>query len=374
MSVELVATVACVVIGSVLLARVPALERPGARRDVASSLSIVIPARNEQVSLPALLSSLHASDVAPRDVIVVDDGSTDGTAAVASSLGATVVAAPPPPGGWYGKPWACWIGAQHACGDHLLFLDADVTLAPDALRRLCATYESGLLSVQPYHRTVRAYESLSGFFNLVSMMGSGAFLPLARRRAPRGASAIAFGPCMLTSVADYRRVGGHRSVSNAIVEDAALAARYSAHGLPVRCYGGRDAVSFRMYPDGVRPLVDGWTRTLAAGSGSARPLPVAAAVAWVASCAVVATGAVTRGLTGGSVTSALVLYAVVAVWIGLWQRRIGSFRWWSSALFPLPLVVILTVFARSLWCTHVRREVVWRARRIDLQDQPAGDG
>jgi 4,4'-diaponeurosporenoate glycosyltransferase len=371
MYVEVGATIVCLLVGFMLLARVPRLERARPRSS-SPSLSIVIPARNERMSLPLLLSSIRASDVAPLEVLVVDDGSTDGTSEIAASLGATVIEAPPPPAGWNGKPWACWLGARRARGDQLLFLDADVALAPDALSRLCATHESGLLSVQPHHRTVRGYESVSGFFNLVSMMGSGAFTARSQRRPDRRDAVIAFGPCLLTSAAEYRAVDGHRAVRGSIVEDAALAARYAEHELPVRCYGGSDAISFRMYPDGLRPLLDGWTRTLAAGSSSARRLPVAAAVAWVASCAVVAGGAIERSLRDGATVS-LAFYAAVALSIAVMQKRVGSFRWWSWALFPLPLACFIAVFARSVWCTHVRREVVWRARRVQLREHTVGD-
>jgi len=373
MLVDVVAALVCVVVGSVLLGRMSVLARapsPGAVPP--GSVSIVIPARNERESLPELLSSLRHSDVAPLEVIVVDDGSTDGTAAVAASLGATVLDAPPPPEGWNGKPWACWTGAARARGEHVLFLDADVTLAPDALRRLCASYDRGLLSVQPFHRPVSNYESLSGWFNVVSMMGTGAFAVLPRDEARRDRNAIAFGPCLLTSVSDYRAVDGHRAVRDAIVEDAALAERYTEHGLPVRCFGGGDAVAFRMYPDGIRSLLDGWTRTLAAGSGAARRLPVMAAVAWVAACGTVVVGAVQAALDGFRPVP-LALYALVAAVVGVLQARVGRFRWWSWVLFPIPLACFLAVFARSLWCLHVRREVVWRSRRVQLHDSAAGD-
>jgi len=69
-------------------------------------------------------------------VIVVDDGSSDATVEVARAHGATVIVAPSPPGGWLGKSWACHLGAQRARGTRLLFLDADVSLAPSAIAAL----------------------------------------------------------------------------------------------------------------------------------------------------------------------------------------------------------------------------------------------
>lgn len=351
--------------GMVLLARMTELPpRSKATAVRPRDISIVVPARNEEASLPRLLASIEALENRPGEIIVVDDASTDRTAAIARSHGAKVVAAPQPPVGWLGKPWACWTGARIACGTHILFLDADVVLGSTALRRIGADAGRGLLTVQPFHQTGRPYESLSSCFNLVSLMGSGAFAAVRP-----GGHPIAFGPCLFTSRIDYFAIDGHRSVRASIVEDAALAARYTAHDLPVRHRIGGDAVTYRMYPDGVRSLIDGWTRTLAAGARSANMLPVAVAVLWVAACIGVVANAITWMVSGGSGATALALYALVAVSTWRLLSRVGSFRWWTWALFPVPLACFVMVFARSLWCTFVRRELVWRARTVSLRNQ-----
>lgn len=101
-----------------LLARVPRLSPPprsGAgpvgRGD---GVSVVIPARNEAENLPHLLGSLARQDLVPEQVIVVDDGSTDDTAAVARAHGALVVESATLPEGWTGKSWACMQGTDVA--------------------------------------------------------------------------------------------------------------------------------------------------------------------------------------------------------------------------------------------------------------------
>src|SRR5688500_1526710 len=137
----LVLVVLGVVSGWWATARLRTLPAPGGRAH--GLTSVVVPARNEADRLPGLLRSLHPwpADV---EVIVVDDGSTDATAAVARQHGATVVAAPPAPPGWLGKPWACWVGAEAARGARLVFLDADTELGPDALARLAAVHEASV--------------------------------------------------------------------------------------------------------------------------------------------------------------------------------------------------------------------------------------
>src|SRR5829696_1455630 len=283
----------------------------------ATTVSVVVPARDEAATLPRLLASLRALAPAPREVIVVDDGSSDGTAEVAAAGGATVVTAPPPAPGWLGKPWACQLGAGTATGSHLLFLDADTWLAPDALTRLLAEHaeHGGLLSVEPYHQTERPYEQLSAVFNVVSMMGTGAFAAGgARRRAALGA---AYGPCLLTTAADHAAVGGHGSVRGEVLEDVALARRYRDAGLAVRCLAGGDAVRFRMYPAGLRQLVEGWSKNIAAGAGSIGPLALVGSVAWVAACSAVASDGI----------------GDVAEWAGgrPWRSPCRSWRSWSSS-------------------------------------------
>ena len=86
---------------------------------------MIIPARNEAHNLPRLLESLASQSVQPREVIVVDDGSTDDTAEIARRHGAEVLVSKPLPEGWRGKPWACHQGAEAASGDLLCFVDAD---------------------------------------------------------------------------------------------------------------------------------------------------------------------------------------------------------------------------------------------------------
>jgi hypothetical protein len=336
------------------------------------TVSVVVPARDEAATLPRLLASLRALDPAPHEVIVVDDGSSDGTAEVAAAGGATVVTAPPPPPGWLGKPWACQVGAGTATGSHLLFLDADTWLAPDALTRLVAEHaeHGGLLSVEPYHEAERPYEQLSAVFNVVSMMGTGAFTPGSPRRRHAALDA-AYGPCLLTTAADHAAVGGHGSVRGEVLEDVALARRYREAGRAVRCLAGGDAVRFRMYPAGLRQLVEGWTKNIAAGAGSIGPLALVGSVGWVAACAAVASDGIGdvaewAGGRGSAPAGALAAWAVVAAQLRWMLRRIGSFRWWAAAAFPVPLLAFLVIFARSSVLTVVRREVTWRDRRIAL--------
>ena len=333
---------------------------PGAART--GGVTIVIPARNEELSLPNLLADLAVGRPAHSRVVVVDDHSTDRTADLAAAHDfVEVVPAPPLPAGWTGKSWACHTGASFATGESLVFLDADVRVRPGALDALLGDLEErgGLVSVQPWHRTERAYEQLSALFNTIAIMGAATGSP--RRRCG------AFGPVLATSIADYERIGGHESVRTEVVEDLAIAARYHEHGLGVHVALGRDEFQFRMYPAGVRQVVEGWTKNFASGASSTGPLRLLAIVVWVTALGSSSVTLIDAARGRASVGVALVLYTAFAAQLAVLFRRVGRFPITTALAYPGLVVFFVLVFVRSLWRTHVRRSVRWRDRQIELR-------
>lgn len=315
--------------GTVLLWRLPSLP-DGSATD--GRVSVIVPARDEARRLPPLLASLGAQTLRPHEVLVVDDGSSDATGAVAAEAGATVVRAEEPPAGWRGKPWACETGVRAATGDVLVLLDADVRLDPDALARLVAEHrrdERALVSVQPFHVTERPYEQLSAVCNVVSTM------------AARG-SPVAFGPCLVTSPEALGAAGGFEGVRGEVVEDAALARRYDRVRLS---FGGR-VVRFRMYEEGPGQLVQGWMKNLAGGARRAALLPSLGAAVWV---------------TGALAAMPSLFYVLYAAQLFAALRRLGRFRWWAWAAYPVPLVAFVLLFLGSV---VARRRVRWRGRPL----------
>ncbi|MEO5901185.1 MAG: glycosyltransferase [Ilumatobacteraceae bacterium] len=335
---------------------------PGAR------LAVIIPARDEADNLPALFDCLARSEVRPHEVIVVDDGSSDDTAAIAAHEGAEVVPAGRLPAGWAGKPHACALGVAHSTGDVLVFLDADVRLSSSALGLVLAELAArgGLVSVQPHHRPASWIEQLSAVFNVCAVAGSGAFTAGADRAD--GAGRIAYGPCLAISRNDYLAVGGHAGVSGSVIEDIALARALEASGRSVSALLGGDDLTYRMYPSGWRAMVQGWTKNIARGAARAPLVPVLATVAWVA--AMVATtiatvSGVVHWIAGGGVPwPALVAYAAIAVHAPWVLRRVGSFHVLTALLFPIPVVFFVLVFLRSMSLAVLRRPVRWRGRVI----------
>jgi 4,4'-diaponeurosporenoate glycosyltransferase len=308
------------------------------------SLSIIIPARNEAHNLPVLLRSLAAQPIKPHEIIVMDDGSTDRTAELARELGATVTASQPLPEGWRGKPWACHQAAQAATGDLLMFVDADTRFEPDGLRRIVSGYAGGAYSVGPYHAVRHPFEDLSLFFNFNMTVGT----------VPRGL----FGQMLLVDRESYRRVGGHETVQGRILENFFLARQFQAAGIPVRSGTGRGLFSFRMYPNGLRELIAGWTKGFAAGAGQTPPATLWLVVAWMIGLMFAPLG----GLITGDALRWGGVYLLCAAQVGWFSRQIGSFGGWSALLYPLPLIFFFAVFTRS--ALRSGKSVNWKGREI----------
>jgi hopene-associated glycosyltransferase HpnB len=217
--------------------RLPAeTKAPGRWPDLVA----VIPARDEAPVIGAAVESLLRQDY-PGDlrVIVVDDASQDGTAAVARDAaqraGAAerlaIVAAPPLPPGWSGKLWAVHNGLDAAPTDrrYALLTDADIVHAPDALKRLVAKAEGGLdlvslmvkLNCESFAERLLIPAFVFFFQKLYPF-------PWVNDRAISTAGAA--GGCMLVRRAALERAGGIAAIKDALIDDCALAAALKKNG------------------------------------------------------------------------------------------------------------------------------------------------
>jgi cellulose synthase/poly-beta-1,6-N-acetylglucosamine synthase-like glycosyltransferase len=344
-------------LGWFLCLRMPAL--PALTPQGQPRVSVLIPARNEALTLPQLLTALTRQSLQPLEVIVIDDHSSDGTATLARAAGVTVLPAAPLPVGWCGKTWALQQGADHSQGDLLVFLDADTEPGPTFLAQLVANQQrhGGLVSVQPFHRTERPYEQLSVLFNLVGLMA-----------VPLGAGVgVAFGPAMATSRRDYERIGGHAAVADKVVEDWFLAHRYEAAGLPVSAFIGHGTLAYRMYPGGLGDMVVGFDKNFATAAGEVcwpRMLGVLlwlSGLFWAAWCL---PAALLHWPMVGSAALApnLVLYGGYALQLLVITRRVGSFGW-INLIFPVPVLFFLGVFVLAIFNLE-RGAITWKGRRV----------
>jgi 4,4'-diaponeurosporenoate glycosyltransferase len=330
------------------------------------SVSIIIPARNEEHTLPNLLASLSGQLSSEDEVIVVDDHSEDRTKAVAEKRAVKVLESLPTPEEWLGKTWACYQGARIASGEILVFLDADTVLEKNGLKNIKKTYveKDGVLSIQPYHKMRNLYEQLSAFFNIIMMAGIGAFTVLGSRIKPIGL----FGQVVVMNRQHYLDSGGHDKVKGEILEDLAFGSELQKKGVEIHCLGGRSTISFRMYPNGIRELINGWSKGFAMGAAKT-PLPwLILIIAWISGSlgttgglieVIVATNNVQIAIWG----SLYILYAAQIYWIFI---RIGNFKFYTALFYPIPMVFFVVVFTYSFVRIFLRRSVKWKGREINL--------
>ena len=236
-------------------------------------VSIIVPARDEEASLGACLESLTAQTGLAFEIIVVDDGSTDHTRAIAQSFAGVQVISPEPlrensagktctAENWTGKNNAVIAGAKEALAKWLLFTDADTVHQPGSLARALAEAQNeraDLVSYSPEQVVVTFAERA-----VMPVI----FAELARQYPPHkvrqrnSGVAAANGQYILVRRAPYDAVGGHTAVATEILEDVALARLFHNAGHRVYFRYGGDAVRTRMYRNWAQ-LREGWTKNLA---------------------------------------------------------------------------------------------------------------
>jgi glycosyltransferase involved in cell wall biosynthesis len=329
-------------------------------------VSVLIPARDEESTLPHLLAALSQQHFQPHEVIVIDDHSSDDTAAVAkkwaAALPLSVIQPPALAAGWCGKPWALHHGVAASSGEVLVFLDADTEPGPEFLDRLLAMHQQlgGLVTVQPYHRTQRPYEQLSMLFNLVGLLA----VPLGDR------CGVAFGPAMVSSRNDYERSGGHRAVANKVVEDWFLGHCYEQVGLPVSAYLGYGQIAYRMYPGGLNDLVIGFDKNFATAASQVRWPWMLAVLLWLSGL-FWAAWCLPASLLGWPMLGNHdllpngLIYGAYALQLLLITRRVGRFTW-INLIFPLPVLFFLVVFLLAILNLE-RGQVQWKGRTVSTR-------
>ncbi len=218
------------------------------------SVSVLIPARNEEANIRAALESVLQCAGVELEVLVWDDGSTDSTAELVRGVATRdsrvrLIEGEALPEGWAGKPFACWSLAQYAKGEVLVFMDADVRLrGEDSLVRMSAAFlrpELALLSGVPWQRVEALSEVM--IVPLIHFVLLG-FLPLERMRAstdPRFAAAC--GQLMLFRRSAYLEVGGHGQTRRSFHEGIGLARAFRKAGLVADLFDATDVAVCRMY-------------------------------------------------------------------------------------------------------------------------------
>lgn len=343
------------------------------REQVASpSVSIVVPARDEERGIEAGVGSLLAQDYPDLEVLVVNDRSSDRTGEILRSLAADprlrIVAGREPPPGWLGKPHALFLGAQEARGSLLLFVDADVRYDPRTLAEAVEFLERervDLLALFPRIEAAGFWEKVLLPFLPGSIFGGLGFL--ANRDRPWWL-AVGGGAGNLIRRSAYEAVGGHEALRDSIVDDVHLAMIAKQAGFRARFVRAEDRVGVRMY-HGFREVFDGFTKNIAycfTGllGGALFALWALLSLFWIVPPVVLLFAAFGGSMPAAAVPLAALAFGLVVIARLLLASELSD-PLWPALTHPIMAAVWAGILCRSLYWKLVKREVVWRGRRYD---------
>lgn len=347
------------------------VDKGDSTRRVDGGVSVLIPARNEEQGIGAAVCSALATIGVDVEVVVMDDHSTDCTAAVVEELSGTdarvrLVQAPDLPSDWNGKQHACWRLSQTAKFERLLFMDADVRLEPAAIARMVAEQtRSGcsLLSGFPRQLTPTLAEQLLIPMMYYVLLG---YLPLGRMRASNQAEfGAGCGQLFLTNSGDYLAAGGHAAIKSSRHDGLQLPRSFRRAGFRTDLVDASDLASVRMYR-GWSSVIEGLRKNATEGMANIKLI-----------------GPFSVLLLGGSVLPILMLaHAIYHEWSGaavvvlalatalsytpraMIAARFES-TWLGAALHPLAV----TIFVAVQWRAFIGQllgwpAVSWRGRAV----------
>jgi hypothetical protein len=336
---------------------------PGAA-EPALAISILIPARNEEASIGGAVEAALASTSARVEIVVLDDDSTDRTTEIVCAIAARdarvrLERAPPLPAGWSGKQHACLRLSQLAQHDLLLFVDADVRLAPDGAARL-ATFldESGaaLVSGFPCEETGSLAEHLVVPMIHFLLLG---YLPLAVARWVNAPSlAAGCGQLMLVRREAYARVGGHGAIRASLHDGITLPRAFRRAGIRTDLCDATELARCRMYR-GWGEVWSGFSKN--ATEGMARPL---ALPVWTVLLGLGHVAPPVLLALASSAAEALAAGAALALGIGLrlgLAARFGQSRL-GALLHPVGTAIVLAIQWTALLRALSGRRSAWRGR------------
>lgn len=362
----------------------PRRGRSGAGASPSPAVSVLIPVRDEAATIARSLQAVLAQTGVDFEVLVLDDHSSDRTAEIVREFAARdyrvrlLTGAPLPPG-WCGKQHACWQLALSASKEVLVFVDADVTLEPDALAALgdhFATHSKvQLVSGVPRQITGGLLEQLLIPLIHVVLLG---YLPLpAARRFRSAAFAAGCGQLMAVRRHAYFAVDGHRSIRATLHDGVKLPRLFRAGGFHTEVVDATALARCRMY-DSASAVWRGLGKN--ATEGLAHPVAI---VPW------------TILLLGGHVlpwlllpvallvpaqadAAGLLALATAVSWI---PRLVGVKRfgqpWRGALLHPVGVLLLVVIQWQALWRKWRRQPAEWRGRQyaatssVPAQSSPA---
>lgn len=343
---------------------------------IPTTVSIIIPARNEARNIGRCLAGLASHPLPNVEIIVLDDDSTDGTGDVARSfreqlLKLRVITGQPLPSGWVGKCWACWQAARASTGEWILFLDADTVPQPGmlpAMLNYAITNRCDMVTTLAYIELGSFWECviMPPFVNLIQ-----AVFPVDQVNDPNSPYAIANGQCILVRRDVYFAVDGHRAVRDSVLEDVHLAQTLKGAGHHIAVIAGPDLLHVRMYTNGAE-VVEGLRKNAVAGSRSTGLLRTAWAgfrqmLLALAPSLLVVTGLVLAVRDAPSAWLFLAfgagLLMMTMLYWGYFMMQLHRINPMWAVLYPFGTLCYFGLAGSALASVALGRGVTWKGRR-----------
>lgn len=335
---------------------------------ITESVSILIPARNEESNIAnAVASACAQQGLKELEIIVLDDDSSDSTAEIVANLAAQdsrirlIRSSETVPPGWMGKQFACHRLSHEARGSVFVFLDADVQLEPDAIAACIQLLrEENLALVAPYPRQL-AHGVFERLVQPLVVWSWAATLPVGlAQKSLRPSLSAANGQLMVMDAANYRDAGGHESVRDIVLEDIGLMRILKQSGHHCATVNGSRIAQCRMYHS-TEDVVNGYTKSLWSAFGSPAGSVAAnglLALSYIAPPLGMLTSPKKSTRVIGSVGySAGVLSRVLVA------KRTQGKAFPDSLAHPISIAAFIGLTALS-WSRHLRGSNTWKGRSL----------
>lgn len=324
-------------------------------------VSVLIPARNEEKIIERMLYTIMQQTYRNIEIIVLDDQSEDRTGKIAESVAhieprLRVLTGKKLPDGWTGKNWACHQLSQEARGELLLFVDADVKLAPEAISCAVAVInekQASMLSIFPTQIMQSFGERL-----VVPLMNwlLLSFLPL---RLVAGSSNPKFvaanGQFILINRISYKTIGGHETVRDKVVEDMEIARILKRSGNRIMTLLGGELVSCRMYTD-LTNAVTGFTKNFYAGFNSSKIIFILMLILLL----IVFLGPFVTIIEEGLFVYPVILIVLNRTFISIVSKQS---LFYNILLHPVQILLLMIIGFRSVEA-YSKGQIVWKGRRL----------
>ncbi len=332
------------------------------------AISVLIPARDEESGIERCVRSVLASESVDVEVLVIDDQSTDQTAAIVNRIAeedsrVQCIAGSGLPDGWNGKQHACYRLSETAKHPYLVFLDADVRLAADALAKLVARKRSSnvaLLSAFPHQETGTILEQWIIPMMHFILLG---YLPFDRMRSSTDASfASGCGQLFLTSAEEYFAAGTHKAIMSSRHDGVKLPRAYRSHGMATDVVDGTTLAECRMYRS-ASEVIRGVLKN--ATEGIANPRLIVVFTVLLIGSSVLPLLMLISSVMLQQTTAAVI--SLIALVLGHLPRFLGAARFrqsWAGAIFHS---LATGLFVSLQWIALVGhlfgKQVQWRGRQ-----------